>query len=231
MMTRPTKRAVDLALILLVIGCESTRSNASTRTSPESLSAVSADDLLVTEGAITERSNGTIGIDSPKVRGVAKAPAQPRTGTSIAELRFTYLGPTAVEARLASGALRRQIGLKLRAQDSCNLIYVTWRSDAAKGSAVVVQVKKNAGKRLHRECGARGYRTVRPSSSLPVAPFAANEPHVLRAELSGEDLVVRADGTVVWRGRLGTDTLSFDGPSGIRSDNGRFDLELFVSKP
>jgi hypothetical protein len=43
------------------------------------------------------------------------------------EARLTYLGHTRDVARLGSGAMREQFGLKLRAHDACNLVYAMWR--------------------------------------------------------------------------------------------------------
>ena len=41
------------------------------------------------------------------------------------------------------GELRRQFGLKLRAQDACNLVYVMWRIEPA--SKLVVSIKCRTG--------------------------------------------------------------------------------------
>jgi hypothetical protein len=57
----------------------------------------------------------------------------------FAEAHFTYLGSTGNEARLGSGELRRQFGLKLRAEDACNLVYAMWRIEPE--SKLVVSVK------------------------------------------------------------------------------------------
>ena len=60
-----------------------------------------------------------------------------------AEARFKYLGPTSQEARLGSGESRRQFGLRLRAQDPCNLVYAMWRIEPE--PMLVVSVKRNPG--------------------------------------------------------------------------------------
>jgi hypothetical protein len=57
-------------------------------------------------------------VSVPKLRAYLNA----QTAQSV-EARFTYLGSTENEARLGSGELRRQFGLKLRAHDACNLVY------------------------------------------------------------------------------------------------------------
>jgi hypothetical protein len=58
------------------------------------------------------------------------------------EAHFTFLGSTGNEARLGSGELRCQFGLKLRAQDACNLDYAMWRIEPE--SKLVVSVKSNS---------------------------------------------------------------------------------------
>jgi hypothetical protein len=146
--------------------------------------------------------------------------------SATAEIAFTYRGPSKVDAPLANGELRRQIGLKLRAQDTCNVVYVMWHVDPASG--VAVSVKRNESADTHRECGAGGYINVQPEASKRVPAILRDVAHVLRADLEGEELRVTADSVVVWRGRLPAAAFTFDGPVGIRSDNGAFDLELRV---
>ena len=40
---------------------------------------------------------------------------------------------------------------------------------------------------------------------------------------------VSVDGTVVWEGDLGPEALTFDGPVGVRTDNGRFEFQFLTS--
>ena len=56
------------------------------------------------------------------------------------------------------------------------------------------------------------------------------EPHTLRAELDVESATLRvvADGVAAWEGLLPRTALDFDGPAGIRSDNGEFDFAVRV---
>ncbi|MEA2752645.1 MAG: hypothetical protein QOI41_6788, partial [Myxococcales bacterium] len=56
-----------------------------------------------------------------------------------AELAFVYRGPSVSTAPLANGELRRQIGLKLRAQDTCNVVYVMWHVERSPGAFVSVR--------------------------------------------------------------------------------------------
>jgi hypothetical protein len=143
---------------------------------------------------------------------------------SVAEIDFVYRGPTEADAPLASGELRRQIGLKLRAQNSCNVVYVMWHIEPAQG--IVVSVKSNPGQRRHAECGAGGYDFLQPSRTQPVGPIRVGERHVLRAAIIGSDLHVVTDGVTSWQGQLPKAVFTFDGPVGVRSDNGDFDVEL-----
>src|SRR5256885_9993254 len=85
-------------------------------------------------------------VSVPKMRAVL-----PASDGNSAELRFTYFGPSEPEEPLASGLPRRQIGLKLRAQDPCNLVYVMWRIHPE--ARMVVSVKRNPGKHASRDCG------------------------------------------------------------------------------
>ena len=80
------------------------------------LNSVSKANLCVTEGAIEELPGQRLSVNVAKMRAYVNAYTQP-----LAEVRFTYLGGTPNEAPLASGEMRRQFGLKLRAQDACNL--------------------------------------------------------------------------------------------------------------
>lgn len=183
--------------------------------------SIAKDELCVTEGSIAPAAGGKLGVSVPKMRAVLS-----RTTPAIAELRFTYKGRTAEVAALGSGEVRQQLGLKLRAQDPCNLIYAMWRIEPKPG--LVVQIKRNAGMRTSRECKNGGYSTVKPRASKHVPDLAPGSAHVLRAELTGSTLRVLADGEVVWEGDLGPEALTIDGPIGVRSDDAAFDFELFA---
>jgi hypothetical protein len=188
------------------------------------LTPVSRGDLCVTEGAIDELPGGRLSVSVPKMRAYLNA-----LTAQSAEARFTYLGSTGNEARLGSGELRRQFGLKLRAQDACNLLYAMWRIEPE--SKLVVSIKSNPGQHSSAECGNRGYRNIKPLRSKPVPLLRSGDSHDLRAEVNGDQLKVFADHSLVWEGSLGPDALSFDGPVGIRSDNARLQLELRAPHP
>jgi hypothetical protein len=145
------------------------------------------------------------------------------TAQSI-EVRFKYLGSTGNEAPLGSGEMRRQFGLKLRAQDACNLVYAMWRIEPE--SKLVVSVKTNSSQHASAQCGNRGYRNIKPSHSKPVPALRPGDMGILRAELNGTEMRVLVNGGLAWEGSVGPEVLEFDGPVGIRSDNARLDFEL-----
>jgi hypothetical protein len=175
--------------------------------------------LDVTLGRLAPGAGGRLRVDSPKMR--AQAPAYRQ---SAAALRFTYLGPTATVAPLASGEERRQLGLKLRARDGCNVLYVMWRLAPVPG--VVVQVKQNPGATTSAACGAHGYRTVRPLRASRPPDLVPGATHVLAARLDHTHLSVAIDGKVVWDGQVDAGAAALEGPIGLRTDNVRCELEL-----
>jgi len=184
---------------------------------------VSRANLCVTEGAIEELPGHRLSVSVPKMRAYVNAYSEP-----VAEVRFTYLGSTGNEAPLASGEMRRQFGLKLRAQDACNLVYAMWRIEPE--SKLVVSVKSNPGEHTSAQCGNRGYQNIKPRRSVPVPTLSSGDTHVLRAEMSGAEMQVFADNSRVWEGSVGPDALAFDGPVGIRSDNARLQIDFRTGK-
>jgi hypothetical protein len=174
--------------------------------------------LCVTEGTIDEPSQ-RLSVDVPKMRAYVN-----RWTSQAVEAHFTYLGPTRDEAKLGSGQDRRQFGLKLRAHDPCNLVYVMWR--IAPESKLVVSVKTNPGQHTSAECANHGYQNIKPLSSSSVPVFRPRESHTLRAEMNGEQMHVWVDSALVWEGYVGPEALRFDGPVGIRSDNAKLEIDL-----
>lgn len=168
-------------------------------------------------------------IDSPGVRAtLIGGSSSSHRGT----LTFTYRGPSKLTEPLANGEVRRQIGLKLRAKDTCNVVYAMWHIEPTHG--VFVSVKSNPGMRRHEECGDRGYTNLRSSSSsIPSLMITDRTEHTLVATLSGPSdrhLRVEADGLVAFDDDLPTNVIegpsAFEGPFGLRSDNGVFDATL-----
>lgn len=180
---------------------------------------VGSGNLCVTEGAIEKAAGDRLSVDVPKMRAYASA----WTAQSM-EARFTYLGPTQKEAALGSGQVRRQFGLKLRAQDPCNLVYAMWRIDPE--SKLVVSVKRNPGAHSSAECGNHGYQNIKPRKASAVPRLRSGESHTLRAEMKKEELQVFVDNREVWEGDVGSDAAGLEGPVGIRSDNARLEFDL-----
>jgi hypothetical protein len=207
-------------MVLLLLGwLPQTAVVPSAPAAPAGQKPLPASALCTTHGAITTSSSGGMAIEHPEVRAVAAGNSAPE-----ATLRFTYLGPTAQSAPLSSGELRRQIGLKLKAKDSCNVVYIMWRIEPKPG--LVVSIKRNPGKRTNAECGVHGYRTVKPDRSRDVPTLAPGAAHTLSAIERGDSLSVIVDGQTVWQGSLGPEALEIDGPVGLRTDNGRFTFEF-----
>ena len=177
--------------------------------------------LCVSSGTISSAGARRLHVDAGGMRGVI---AHDRSRS--AELAFTYRGASTSTAPLADGELRRQIGLKLRAQDTCNVVYVMWHIEPSPG--IFVLVKHNAGKSTHSECGDGGYVVLKSDFTATAPLIQRGAPSVLRADIEGTELRVSADGVDVWRGRLPREAFSFDGPVGVRTDNGAFDFELRV---
>jgi len=181
--------------------------------------SVSGRSLCVTEGAIEEAAGNRLLLNAPKVRAYMN-----RWTDQAIEARFTYLGPTARQVPLGSGEIRRQFGLKLRAQDGCNLVYAMWRFEPE--SQLVVSVKSNPSSHTSAECGNRGYRNLKAQRASRLPRLHPGETHTLRAEMKAAEMAVFVDDTEVWEGNVGSEALSFNGPVGIRSDNARLELEL-----
>ena len=185
---------------------------------------IGIEELCVTNGVVSSLPDGRLSIDSPSARAVVRVASD-----QTAELRFRYLGPTTVSKPLASGELRRQIGLKLRAQDSCNLVYAIWHIEP--DAKFAVSVKRNPSEHTHAQCHAQGYVTVRGRRSAALQRIQPGESHSFRAALQGSALTLVADGRVVWEGTLGSEISSFDGPVGFRTDNARFEFAYYALSP
>lgn len=195
----------------------------------EGSASVGRASLCVESGrqGLTASADSAFRVDASGLRAIVAG--VPRGGSTSAELAFDYRGPSTAVTPLASGEHRRQVGLKLRAKDTCNLVYVMWHVAPTRG--IFVSVKHNPGKHTHAECGAGGYINVRPERAQPPAPIEPGDAHRLRAELGDRgELAVFADGREAWRGRLPAEALTFDGPPGVRSDNAAFTFTLAVDR-
>lgn len=169
------------------------------------------------EPGITSISPVATRIEVPTFRAVA----QGRNGDAAA-IKLTVLGDTAKTRALKSGQQRRQVGLKLRAENGCNLVYVMWRLDPK--PKLDVSVKRNPGERTAKECGADGYQKVKPTFKRFDTTLDDGAPHELRAEIVDDTLTAWIDGRVAWRGTLPATARDLVGPAGIRSDNLAFEL-------
>jgi len=188
---------------------------------PPSISAIRTAQFCPTSGRVDPLGPFGMKVNLGGMRGVVAGDASAK-----AELAFTYGGPSSATSPLADGTIRRQIGLRLRAQDTCNAIYVMWQ--IAPQSRVAVSVKRNPGKSTHAQCLDQGYINLRPTGEPAPPPPQVGAARVLRAEIEGRILRVTADGTTAWQGTLPVEADALTGPAGIRSDNGMFDFELRV---
>ena len=173
----------------------------------------------VKDALCVTRGTAAIGgkITEPTVRAIA-----PGTSGDAAAMTFTFRGDSDTIRELASGQARRQLGLKLRAQNGCNLVYVMWRLDPK--PKLEVSIKSNPGAVTQKDCGANGYTKLKPATSSAIPELVAGGTHTLRAEISGDELLAWIDDTLSWRGILPDTARSIVGPSGLRSDNLAFDL-------
>lgn len=183
---------------------------------------IAQSNLCVTEGRLDPLAGGQLSVTVPKMRAFVLLPSRDE-----AELRFTYRGPTEVESRLQSGILREQFGLKLRARDACNLLYVMWH--VRPDRRLAVSVKSNPGQHSSRECGNHGYEEIRPSTGGALPPLLPGAHHRLHASIGSDQLQVDVDGHVVWQGPLTAPAAGLDGPVGVRTDNARIEFALVAS--
>jgi len=188
------------------------------------MTSVSRSDLCITEGEIQDRSGSGLAVTVPKMRAFVTGPTLQEV-----EARFKYLGPSTESIPLGSGAMRRQFGLKLRAQDACNLVYAMWRIEPE--NELVVSVKSNPGMTRSAECGNGGYHNIKAARTGKLPKMVRGKTYTLRAILNHGNLRVYANNQIVWQGDLGAAALAFDGPVGVRIDNGRFDFQLFAARP
>jgi len=181
-------------------------------------------DFDVSDGKIENAAGGRLMVSTKEMRATLKFPTQQEV-----TLKLTYLGPTKDVSHLGNGEVRSQFGIKLRAQDMCNIVYVMWHF--APDQKIAVSVKRNPGERTHEECLDHGYiNNIKPRLSAAPPPVRPDQPHVLSAAMKGSDLTVTADDRVVWKGDLGLVALQFDGPVGLRSDNAHIVFDFFATR-
>jgi len=190
---------------------------------PASEAQLQQQDFHVTDGKIEKAAGNRLMVSTKEMRATVKFSTQQNV-----TVKFTYLGPTREVARLGSGEIRSQFGIKLRSQNQCNLVYVMWHF--APDQKIAVSIKRNPGQSTHEECLDHGYiNNIKPSVSAAVPPVHPDQPHVLSASMSGSNLTVSADNRAVWKGDLGHVALEVDGPVGVRSDNAHVVFD-FIAK-
>lgn len=177
--------------------------------------------ICVTTGDVFAEADGRYLIESAASRAVVRDGDDDYVG-----IVFEYLGPSRDETKLASGKQVRQLGIKLQAQDSCNVIYVMWPVDGAR--ELVVLSKINSGQSAHAQCGVKGYETLTPRTSRSVAPIVVGQPRRLEAKIDKRMLAVQVDGQLVWRGDAGRRTADLFGYPGLRTDNVRMRFSWLV---
>lgn len=217
-------RALNLTIFAAALSLSISAAFADTTASVTQLQPIGRNRICVTNGAVSSLPDGRLGIQTPSSRAVA-----PGSDGTAAELHFRYLGPAIQVKPLASGEIRRQIGVKLRAQDACNLLYAMWH--IAPDAKIEVSVKKNPAQHASAECHAGGYLILKPSRVAEMPAIHPGEAHTLRVALNGADLIVIADGREAWAGTVGSDLDGIAGPAGFRSDNARFELEFLAAAP
>jgi hypothetical protein len=192
----------------VVIGCYQLGAGA------QAANPVAPAQVCVTNGEVSKQSDQNFSVESPSSRAVV-----PSSDDNFGAIEFEYLGPTSKDAPLASGRVVRQLGVKLNARDSCNVIYVMWNIDPDVG--IQISTKINPRKSTHAECGVKGYKMVYQSKPGDIPAIRVGEPHRLEAALQERNLTVKIDGKNIWQGDVGADAVNMSGYSGIRTDNVR----------
>ena len=185
-------------------------------------------ELRVSLGTISQTKSGYLTVVGPKERAVRTSGKH-----SQALLRFRYRGPSEKTAPLDSGAVIQQIGLKMRAMNTCNLLYIMWRIKPTE--EIYIAIKRNPGKSKYEDCRANGYIVL---GRVPLKPLgitaATQKTHRLGASVTetagryaGE---VTIDGRRIWSGGIDAKLIAdINGPVGFRSDNGSFIFKLLVT--
>jgi hypothetical protein len=181
--------------------------------------SVAVDQVCFSLGRVERRGGAGWYHAGPKLRATV-----PSSVGREARLEFKFLGSTPEPVALASGVVREQIGLKLFARDSCNVVYVMWRFGAR--PSIVASAKANPGTQ-HSECRNRGYRTLRPIWAAPVEVPVVGSVHALWARIDAGVIEVRIDDRPVLRAAYEPGSIPPIGEAGLRSDNVRFELLEF----
>ena len=181
--------------------------------------------LTVTQGTITPAGTA-LQTQDPGMRATHNDGGVHRRS---ARLWFQYLGESTTTVPLGSGAIRRQIGLKLRAADPCNLVYVMWH--AYPTSQIEVSVKRNPGLTTSAQCGNAGYTEIAeiPLTTGGIDDHSAHRLEVRTRRRTSGDLAVSiyTDRSLLRRLTIPAALAAgLDGPIGVRSDNGNYLFRL-----
>src|ERR1039457_1357934 len=104
---KPMRLILGLCMIVLVV--------------PIAKARLRPQDFDVPDGRIQKARGGRLPVASKVGR------ATPRVAThQDVTVKFAYLGPTHEVSQLGNGEVWSQFGIKLRAQDTCNIVYVKW---------------------------------------------------------------------------------------------------------
>jgi hypothetical protein len=189
---------------------------------PAEVAAIAPPQVCFTEGTGRPLDGGKLLVSEGKTRGVV-----PGSGGDAAELRFLYRRPSVDAAPLADGEVRRQIGLKLRAADGCNVVYLMWHIDPQ--SEIAALVKRNRDQHESKQCGVGGYQKLTPTFARPVPRIEPGSSHTMHAAIRGTVLSAWVDDNLVWQGDLGPDLADLRGPAGFRTDNVEVEMQLLVA--
>jgi len=143
-----------LLAVTLVVGCALC---ANSSHAAGAVKAVDYRNLKVTSGKIEQTKSGLFSIKHNTVR--ATEIRHPGGYARHAKLRFSFKGRSDKTRKLASGSIKRQIGLKLRAKNACNLVYVMW--SFLPTERITVHTKRNPGKSKSKQCGNNGYKLLK----------------------------------------------------------------------
>jgi hypothetical protein len=137
-----------------------------------------------------------------------------------AQLNFTYNGQPSPLVLLSDGTWKSQVCIKVKAEDTCNVVYVCWQVAGNGGpNGLLVQLKSNPGDHTDAECpNGIGYSPMNPTSSATPPTITNGSTHSLNASVSGTTLTVSCDGKVCWVGEIPAAGM-ISAPMGIRSDN------------
>jgi hypothetical protein len=223
--------AIFIVAALIQVACSNTSSSRLTN-SAMSL-ACDMDEVVpvpfarmnITNGTLEERSFAQwLRVAVPSMRAdISNSNYSPHLRAQI-----LYRGPTKTDILLGSGELRRQFGFRLRAANTCNVVYVMWHIEPS--NTVEVSVKSNPQLKTHSECRDHGYSKVVPERQDENIPSLSDmKLHVMDVRLNDELLLVMIDEKLAWLGVLPHEAFEFDGPLGVRSDNVILDFKLLSS--